>query len=425
MKIARILLTAVVMLPAAATANAQMPMYPGMGGPYGGMPAAYFQPTPAPPINGAVPMNPMAPMDPTAGGPAAMPADSFGGAAAPANLGEFYGEGGVPMDAGGGFVGSNPGGRLPFFQRRMFRQRQGRGYFSADAMMWHRNDAFARVINVQTPNRATTPAGSLSANTNVWMRTSDPYFGYETLPRITAGYVMRNDVAVEFSGFYKDDFDAKFDSYGNGNLDATFFGQQPLASNWTAADAQFIEMSTGIHSYEINLAETNRVFNFLTGFRYVEVRDAMLIRTIKNGGSDFASIGTYNHLFGMHTGVRTHLDWNLFGLDLGVKAGYFVNDGQSQVFISNTGLVGANPGKMGGQNDAMVADTRIALTFRPASYLNFRAGYDCTWIVNTVLAADQIDENPILGQNFTGFPHLNGKGDLFLHGPSFGMEVVW
>ena len=32
-------------------------------------------------------------------------------------------------------------------------------------------------------------------------------------------------------------------------------------------------------------------------------------------------------MFGMQSGVRSHLDWNLLGLDLGAKVGYFVNDG--------------------------------------------------------------------------------------------------
>jgi hypothetical protein len=423
MKIARILLTAVVALPAAATANAQMP-HPGMGGPYGGMPAGYFQPTPAPPMNGAAPMAPMdpmgAPMGP-GGAPGAMPADSFGGGP-PADYGQFYGDGGVPMDAGGGFVGRQ--GRPFFAGRGLYRQRTGRGYFQAEALMWHRSDAFAQVLNVQTPDRATTPAGSISQFSQPFMRTSDPYFGYETLPRLTIGYVLPNDVAVEFQGFYKDDFDARFDSYGNDNLDAVFFGGQPLASLYTSADAQFVDLSTAIHSYEINIVETTRFFNFMAGVRYVEVADDLLFKTIKNGASNFASIGTYNHLFGMHSGVRSHIDWNLLGLDLGAKVGYFVNDAQSHTLVTSTGVPGRDGGRLGGQNDAMIAETRIALTFRPSAWLNLKAGYDCMWIVNTALAADQIDPVTLAGGNTTGF-FLNAKGDLFLHGPSFGMEMNW
>jgi hypothetical protein len=426
MKIARILLTAVVALPAAVTASAQMPAHPGMGGPYGGMPAGYFQPTPAPPMNGAAPM-PMgtAPMgaDPMgAGGPTAMPADGFGSGG---DYGQWYGDGGGPIEAGGnGYVGSNPGGRLPLFQRRMFRQRTGRGYFSADALMWHRNDAFSRVLNVQTPNRLTTAPAAIPFFTEPYMRTHDPNFGFETLPRITMGYVLRNDVAIELSGFYKDDFDAKFDSYGDDNLDSLVFGQQPLGSNWTSADAMFVNMSTAVHSYEINIVETSRVLNFMTGVRYVSVADDLLLTTIKNGSQNYASIGTYNHMFGVHSGVRSHLDWNLLGLDLGAKVGYFVNDAQSRSLLTSTGFPGRDGGRWGGQNDAMVAETKIALTFRPSAWFNIRAGYDCLWIVNTALAADQIDENPLAGANRTGF-FMNAKGDLFLHGPSVGMEVNW
>jgi hypothetical protein len=426
MKIARILLTAVVALPAAATASAQMPAYPGMGGPYGGMPAAYFQPTPAPPINGAAPM-PMgtAPMgaDPMgAGGPTAMPAEGFGSGG---DYGQWYGDGGGPIESGGnGYVGSNPGGRLPLFQRRMFRQRTGRGYASAEALLWNRSDAFPVVLNVQTPNRDTIAAGNVSQFTQPYMRASDPFFGYETLPRITLGYVLPNDVAVEFIGFYKDDFDAHFDSVGDSNLDSLIFGQQPLGSNWTSADAMLVSLSTAIHSYEVNIVETTRVFNFMTGFRYMEVADDLLLQTFKNGSPNYAAIGTYNHMFGMHSGVRTHLDGTLFGLALGAKVGYFVNDAQSHSLLTSTGFPGRDGGRWGGQNDAMVAETKIALTFRPSAWFKLRAGYDCMWIVNTALAADQIDENPTAAGNRTGF-FLNANGDLFLHGPSAGMEVNW
>jgi len=424
MKIARILLTPVVAVLITASANAQMSGYPGMGGPYGGMPAGYFQPTPAPPMNGAGPMGPgpmapgpmnISPMDPEQAGP--MNAGAMGG-----DNGQWYGDSGGPVE--GGMVGSNPGGRLPLFQRSLFRQRTSRGYFTAEALMWHRNDGFARVINVQTPNRLTTPAGNISKFSQPFMRTSDPYFGYETLPRLTLGYVLPNDLAIEFQTFYKDDFDAKFDSYGNSNLDATFFGQQPLASNYTSADAQFINMATGVHSYELNLVETTRVFNFMTGLRYVDVRDNFLFTTFKNGSADSASIGTYNHMFGVHTGVRSHFDWNLFSLDLGTKVGYFINDAQSRTIITNTGLPGRDPGRLGGQNDSMLAETKLALSFRPSASFNVRVGYDCMWIVNTALAVDQIDENPLLGQNTTGY-FLNAKGDLFLHGPSAGLEFAW
>jgi hypothetical protein len=438
MKIARILLMPVVAVLITATANAQGPGYPGMGhpgmgGPYGGMPAAYFQPTPAPPINGAapMPMGPMGPMgagpmgagpmDPAGGGQVPMGADTFGNGA---DMGEFYGEGGVPMDAGGGFVGSNPGGRLPFMQRPLFRQRSGRGYFSAEALMWHRNDSYARVVTIQTPSRVTTPPALVSGLSAPAIRTSDPDFGYETLPRITLGYVLPNDVAIEFAGFYKDDFDATFDKYGDDNLDGVMFGQQPLASRWTSADAQFIDVSTGVHSYEFNIAETNRLFNFMTGLRYVEVRDNLIFRTTKDGLTDIATIGTYNHLFGLHSGVRSHLDWNLFGLDLGAKVGYFVNDAQQRTVQQNTGFAGRDLGRFGGQNDAMIAETKVALTFRPASYMNLRAGYDCLWIVNTALAADQIDEQLSPSANFTGVG-INAKGDLFFHGPSVGLELFW
>lgn len=448
MKLVRFLLSPALAMLIGATAQAQYgygpmggptggPMGGPMGGPYGVMPASYAQPTPAPPMNGGAPM-------PMPGGPMPMPADPMqggptpGGAMQPAPVfaDEFQGDmGGMNGDAVmEEYYGDGRGFRL-FGSRGQFRQRSSRGYFTADAVMWHRNDATAKNINIQSP----VPPAVAPANPNIrpFIRSFDPDFGFETLPRLTAGYVFMNDLALEATAFYKDDFDAVYSSYApSGTLYATFFGVQPGVagqgppnSNWSNANIQQLRLATGVHSYEVNVVETSRVFNFIAGLRYLEVRDKASIFTFDGQSpgaikTDNATIGTYNHLFGSQLGMRTGGYWRLFGMEAQAKVGYFYNDGQSRVEISNQGpgTGGArNSPRFGGQNGACVSEMRMTFTYRPRPAVNLRMGYECMFITNVALAVDQIDDTPSAAINKTG-TFFNDKGDLFFHGPFAGAE---
>ena len=63
----------------------------------------------------------------------------------------------------------------------------------------------------------------------------------------------------------------------------------PAASNWTQSQRQELKLATGIHSYELNIVETSHPINFISGFRYLEVRDQAHI--IAHPQSLFRAIG--------------------------------------------------------------------------------------------------------------------------------------
>lgn len=421
MKLVRFLLMPALAALLGGSASAQM------------MRASYAQPTPAPPVTPA-PM-PAAPMPQAGGAPPAAPVPVD---AAPMQAAPVFSDD-VASDLGGDAVmeeyyGNGRAFRL-FGSRGMFRQRTSRAYFSADAMLLDRNDATAKNINIQAP--VAPSLAPASAFNRPFIRSFDPDFNYETAPRLTFGYVFMNDLAIEGTAFYKDDFDAVYNAYApNGTLYATFFGVQPGIeppnppdSNWSDANMQQLRLATGIHNYEINVVETSRVFNFIAGFRYMEVRDRAMMQTFDSSGpapgTDVASIGTYNRLIGTQFGVRTGGYWRLLGWELQAKGGYALNDAQSRVEISDSGpgTAGArNSPRFGGQNDAFVSDMRVMFTYRPLPSLNLRAGYECLFICNTALAVDQIDDTPTAALNRTG-TFLNDKGDLFFHGPFAGAEL--
>lgn len=387
MKVARFLLAHALLLALAGAASAQMPP------------------------QGPVSMDPGAMMPgPSTYGPNG--AEALGADCYPAPMagGPVYGD---------CYPGCEPGGG------RLFK-RTSRGYVQIDAVMLNRNDATGRIIAFNNVGGAAIVRGS------------DPNFGFETLPRITAGYTFMNDIAVEGTVWYKDDFDAIYDGFNpvgtTGRLDSNIFAF-PIAgvagnrnSNFLDADVMRTMISTGIHSYELNVVETTRVFNFIAGFRYMEVREQFRAYATDtsgvnvNNGTSLAQFGTYNHLLGTQFGVKTGFTKGLATLDTSVKAGIYINDAQSSTFIRdiNNTTVLRNT-QLGGQNEAFVGEFNVNLTVRVAASTALRLGYQCMFIDQVALSVDQI--NPTSSAQ-TGLS-LNARGDLFLHGPSAGLDFRW
>lgn len=366
-------------------------------------------------------------------GPVAMDAGAMMPGPSPygPNGGEILGADCYPAPMAGGpvfgdcYPDNGPGGRL--FKRT------SRGYVQIDAMMLSRNDATGRVIAFNNGGATGTGTG---VGTPI-VRGSDPNFGFETLPRITAGYVLMNDIALEGTVWYKDDFDAIYDGFNptgtTGRLSSNIFpfssiggvaGNRP--STFLDADLVNITNSTGIHSYELNVVETSRVFNFIAGFRYMEVRDQFQVissDTSLTTGTGLAQFGTYNHLMGTQFGVKTGFTKGLATLDVLSKAGMYLNDAQSTTFIRDPTITPATQRyvRTAGQNEAFMAEFAVNLTIRVAASTALRLGYQCMFIDNVALAVDQI--NPTQS-NQTGLS-LNAHGDLFLHGPSAGLDFRW
>lgn len=389
MKVARFLLAHALLLALAGAASAQMPP-------------------------GAVPQGPVS-MDPGAmmPGPA-----SYGPDGATALGADCY-----PAPMAGGpvygdcYPGCEPGGR-----GRMF-HRTGRGYVQIDAVMLNRNDATGRIIAFDRITLAPIATGS------------DPDFGFETLPRVTAGYVLMNDIAVEGTVWYKDDFDGIYDGFNptgtTGRLDSNIF-PFPIAgvagnrtSNFLDADLVQLANSTGIHSYEINVVETTRVFNFIAGFRYMEIRDQLRVNAVDTSGvtgTSLSQFGTYNHLMGTQFGVKTGFTKGLATLDTSVKAGMYINDAQASTLIrdiNNTSILRNT--QLGGQNEAFVGEFQVNLTLRVAASTALRLGYQCMFIDQVALGVDQINATNAAQTGLS----LNARGDLFLHGPSAGLDFRW
>jgi hypothetical protein len=306
----------------------------------------------------------------------------------------------------------------------ILRKRTSRGYVKLDAVMLHRNDA---------TNRTLFNLGSVAAGTPI-LTAGQPDFGFETLPRVTAGFVLMNDIALEATVWYKDDFDGIRDATSTtvpGPLNAVFgaplITTYPAGSAFSDTNLVNVRAATGIHSYEFNLVETSHAINFIAGFRYMEIRDRLTIIATDTSlpaplGTGTAVFGTYNHMMGTQLGLTSKVTRSLFTLDSAIKVGAYINDSQTAMFVRDITAPILRQTKFGGQNEAFSADFNVNLTCQVSAAMAIRLGYQCMFINQVALAADQIVPPP--NANLTGLTQ-NARGDLFLHGPSAGFEFRW
>ncbi|MGC3969075.1 MAG: hypothetical protein QM775_17450 [Pirellulales bacterium] len=267
-----------------------------------------------------------------------------------------------------------PAGRQGF--GRVF-QRTSRGYFSADALLLHQGGGSPRVI----ANNAVTTV----------LNNSQLDYGVETLPRLTAGYILPNDIAIEGTAFYKDDFDAHATHAETSMTLPTLSGIAP--TNYIGANIVDFKNSTGLHNYEVNIVETTRIFKFLTGIRYVEVRDRAVVTAQEAAARSFSTFDTYNHMIGGQTGFRAGYDWELFSIETGGKAGYYYNNASQHTLIRdvNNTIIRRNT-NASGDNDSFIGELSAKISYRPLPYLAIQAGYQAYWITEVALAADQLNE---------------------------------
>ena len=397
MKLVHVLNTPALLLALCGAVSAQMPGQM----PYGQMPGPMgYGPGPQ---NG----RPVSFADPMPGGGSAPLGADIG---APMQSGADYGAAmpdmGVP-GAQGGFQGEDAYGTCQpsYGGPSSIRARCGYGYLSMDALYWDRDTGFGNAIARQTTNTSV-----------VLLAGDDLNYDFDVLPRLTGGYVLRNGLAVEGTYFYKDDFSNRTRITVPGDLNMTAFGD----AAYLGVDSVGVNASTKLQSAEINLVETERFFNFLAGFRYIELAEQALIQTNDAVfGNGLANIRTYNKLLGGQAGVRAAHTWGLMGLEGQGKLGMFYNDSSSMTNANDPGSGFTTAQRADGQNETFLGELQIMLTIRSTSAWQYRLGYNAMWLTQTALAIDQIRSDAATGQT------LNSKSDLFMHGPFAGAELRW
>ncbi|MCE9608389.1 MAG: BBP7 family outer membrane beta-barrel protein [Planctomycetia bacterium] len=286
-------------------------------------------------------------------------------------------------------------------------------YGAVDVWALDRKDATFHIVAVN------------ATNTSIALSTSEPNFRWDkATPRITLGRLFC-DWAIEGSVIYKDDISAHVDAVSTVGNTAVFFGAQPATSNYTAATHMRLDLYDGFHSYELNAIDTRSFFQMIYGFRYIEFREQLAVRSTAATGTSDAALGTYNRMFGGQVGVRMDYVGAMYDFQFNLKGGMYQNDanfGTNITDINNTTVVRRT--HRDGQNEAYLAEMNLMLTYRMTNSIKMRLGYQLMYISNLALAADQISPVQTAAGNQTGFD-MNSKGEQFMRGIVAGFEYRW
>jgi hypothetical protein len=287
-------------------------------------------------------------------------------------------------------------------------------YGSIDAYLLDRKDATLKNISVNS----TTGLSSLN--------TADPNFRWDEIaPKLTAGWLFC-DWAIEGSVLYTDKIAAHANQRNNNFTDTTFFGLQPLGSNYRNANSSQLDIYDGLHSYELNLVDTRSFFQMIYGFRYIEFREHLAFQSTADAtGTSNAEIGTYNRMLGAQIGVRMNYIGELADWEFNLKGGMYQNDQVNSTLIrDNNNTVLLRNTRTGGQNEAYQAEATLALNYRVTNSIKIRFGYQVMYIGEIALTPDQIDPNTVAAANRTGLIN-DAHGDMFLRGFTGGVEYRW
>jgi hypothetical protein len=163
------------------------------------------------------------------------------------------------------------------------------------------------------------------------------------------------------------------------------------------------------------------VFTCSSGMRFLDIQEDVSFRSVDAGNNEgILSIKTDNYMIGPQLGFEMLYPIGRWSFDNSFKGALFANIGDSSVFVSNAGAV---------QVANTAEDVEFAAMVEYGTYVRFslsprvsvRAGYELVWIYGLGLAVEQVrgSVNPTSGRNF------DGKGDLFYHGGTLGVEVVF
>ncbi len=183
-----------------------------------------------------------------------------------------------------------------------------------------------------------------------------------------------------------------------------------------------ITYTSRLYSAEINCVETvNQWFNWLGGFRWMQVGEALDYSTLVGGDSVF---NTNNNLYGGQLGTNLRV-WDSGGplrINTSFKLGLYGNS-------ADNGLHSVDPTSVLLAADqrsqlAFVAEIGVTGVYQWTDHLALRAGYELLWIDGLALAPEQIAATniPVAGVLGSG---INSTGETFYQGALVGLELTW
>jgi hypothetical protein len=182
-----------------------------------------------------------------------------------------------------------------------------------------------------------------------------------------------------------------------------------------------VNLGSGIQTFEANSRVRMRpqALTFISGFRWLEWREAFTMDTTASGASTNYSASVVNSLYGGQIGIDALLlttSW--MRINSWLKGGAYYNSA-----VQHTSYQSTAPGQtpfsraVNGTPAAgsFVGEIGINGTMALSPCVNFRFGYNAYWLETIALATQQLSDPTTLSMN----------GNTVLQGINFGLEGNW
>jgi hypothetical protein len=198
-------------------------------------------------------------------------------------------------------------------------------------------------------------------------------------------------------------------------------------SGFTDADRASFYYSSAIQTGEFNMIFPFGSFEFLTGYRYMQIDEKAQIATVTGGAGASITADSLNIMNGGQIGALGR--WEMFGLidfDFDAKFAVMGNAAQiNQEAIDATGTPVSSPAVVSGSKTRIAYVTELGLqgVIPLSAAFSFHAGYNVYFIDGAALAPDQFAFG--LGSSSVAGTQVRNHGDLVVQGVNAGVTATW
>jgi hypothetical protein len=219
-----------------------------------------------------------------------------------------------------------------------------------------------------------------------------------------------------FEGRYFNDRDAEatfgipaITTFRTAGIGVTILGGGSINARYT----------TKLDSTEFNVhAPVNSRVTLLTGFRWVELHDAL--RADIATPATFVNWDENNHMYGGQFGTNIWLTRpaNPLRVSMMAKAGVYANVADTR--FTSTIVSGTSSADTA---TAFVGEVGLTASYRLTRHIALRGGYEVLWLDNVALASEAAAAT-VQGGGGTQST-INTDGRLWYNGATTGVEFVW
>jgi hypothetical protein len=281
----------------------------------------------------------------------------------------------------------------------------GSGYVKAEAVIMKRSDPNSGTIVASNPGQATT-----------FISGDDFDFDFEPGFDGAIGLYIAPNNAIELRTLQFGS-SADFSTVTAG----AFIGAGFTGPSGTLFDADY---DTDLESWEASWRyQVNDHLTLLAGPRAIKLDDAADFRL--NGGGARGLYEYRNELLGAQIGAEISLlpQTSKFSIDLSGKIGAYKihSEGGINEYSAST-LVVSYESEV--DDETFAGELGLELGYRPAQNILVRAGYRALFVSDAALASDNASHS-LLDPSLLLREDEIQKDDIFFHGATFGVSIVW